>query len=137
MSAILLDTHVLLWLTEHDPNLGLAARRAIDDAARGEGVFVSSISFWEVALLARRGRVELTRSMAEWREAVLHRSGLKEIPLDSAIAIDAVALPGFVHADPADRFLIATARRIGATLMTRDVRIAEYARDGNLVVAEA
>jgi len=82
VSAILLDTHVLLWLTEHDAKLSDATRRAIDDAARGEGVFVSSISFWEIAMLARRGRIELARSIVEWRDAVLDRPGLKEIPLD-------------------------------------------------------
>ena len=98
---------------------------------------MSSISFWEIAMLARRGRIELARSIVEWRDAVLDRPGLKEIPLDSAIAIDAVALPGFAHADPADRFLIATARRIGATLVTRDERIAAYAKDGKFEVAEA
>ena len=37
-------------------------------------------------------------------------------------------LPGDLHGDPADRILVATARRMGARLMTRDRRLLDYGR---------
>ena len=46
--------------------------------------------------------------------------------MDDAVAIEAYALPGRFHADPADRLLVATARVHGLTLVTADKRILKY-----------
>jgi PIN domain nuclease of toxin-antitoxin system len=49
------------------------------------------------------------------------------VPLSPSIAVESWELPGTFHADPADRIIVATARVTGATLLTRDRRILDYA----------
>ena len=104
---MVLDTHVLLWLRRGDQRLGRKARREIDQAWRSDGVGVSAISFWEVAMLERKGRLSLKVPVGPWRREQLEQ-GIVEIPLDGEIGIRAVHLPG-LHADPADRLIVATA----------------------------
>jgi PIN domain nuclease of toxin-antitoxin system len=116
--VILLDTHVLLWLDRDDASLGAQARATITQAWQAGSVAVSAISFWEAALLDQRGRIALGRSAAQWRSDWLE-AGLQELPLDGATALVGAALKDF-HADPADRFITATALRHRACLLTAD-----------------
>jgi PIN domain nuclease of toxin-antitoxin system len=134
---LLLDTHVLVWLTETGGDLAASKRAEIDAAAQGDGLLVSSITFWEVAMLAGRGRITLGRPIGEWRDLTLALQGLSEVPIDNRIALEAAVLPEPLHGDPADRLLIATARLANAHLMTRDARILAYAKCGHLSVVEA
>jgi len=48
------------------------------------------------------------------------------VPVDPAIASSAVSLAGFSHRDPADRMIVATALRLGATLVTADQQLRDY-----------
>ena len=115
---IVLDTHVLLWLDREDPALGPSSRERIRTAWGTGSVAVCAISFWEVAMLAARGRIDLRQSPENWRVDWL-RAGLKEIALDGALAVTAAELAEF-HPDPADRFIAATAMARAATLITAD-----------------
>ena len=124
---ILLDTHVLLWLDAGDPQLGAAARKAIDRALANDQLAVSAISFWESAMLQKRKRIRLHQPLSAWR-AVLLESGLVEIAIDGEVGILAASLPDF-HADPADRLIAATAAMHRATLCTADERILGWSGD--------
>lgn len=115
---ILLDTHVLLWLDRDDASLSVQARARIGEAWDAGRVAVSAISFWEVALLQQRGRVALRCSASQWRSDWLE-AGLQELPLDGATALLGASLSDF-HADPADRFIAATALHHRACLLTSD-----------------
>lgn len=115
---ILLDTHVLLWLDRDDTSLGAQARATIAEAWQAGRVAVSAISFWEAALLDQRGRIALGRSASQWRSDWLE-AGLQELSLDGATALLGASLNDF-HADPADRFITATALRHQACLLTAD-----------------
>jgi PIN domain nuclease of toxin-antitoxin system len=59
-------------------------------------------------------------------------AGIRPAPLTPDIAIDASQLPGEPHGDPADRMIVATARHLGASVVTRDSRILAYARRGHV-----
>ena len=120
----LLDTHALLWLTEGSPELGPRARAAADAALAEGDLAVSAITFWEVAMLQRKRRIELNQTVSAWRERVLSM-GLEEVPVDGAIGIAAATLDG-LHDDPADRLIVTTATRLGAVLVTADQRILEW-----------
>ena len=120
---ILLDTHVLLWLRAGNPRLGPEPRRQIDRAWQSGEVGVSSISFWETALLHARGRIRLTADVGPWRREQLEQ-GLIEIPVDGEIGIRAVSLDDF-HPDPADRLIVATALD-GHRLITADNRMLNW-----------
>ena len=117
---IFLDTHVLLWLRAGERRLGPGTRREIDQAWRSGEVGVSSISFWEIALLQERGRIRLQGDAGPWRRELLEQ-GLIEIPVDGEIGIRAVGLAEF-HADSADRLIVATALG-GHRLVTADKRM--------------
>ncbi len=120
---ILLDTHVLLWLRLGDSRLGFRARREIDQAWQFDGVGVSAISFWEVAMLKDKGRIRFSVDIDLWRREQ-REQGLVEIPVDGAIAIRAGLLPN-MHGDPADRLIVSTALA-GHKLATADRRILNW-----------
>jgi PIN domain nuclease of toxin-antitoxin system len=118
---IVLDTHALLWWTQTPEHLGKAATAAL---RRADRIVVPAIVFWEAALLVRRGRFALKRSqtVAEWAADVLSIPRVFQQPLTAEIAVAAEALE--MHADPADRFVVATAAQLKAPLLTKDALIA-------------
>lgn len=115
---ILLDTHTLAWLDLEPERLGrIAGQRARAAWLVGE-LHVSVISFWEVAVLVRKRKLELAQSVRDWRAALLGAE-IKELPLDGEVACLAEELRG-VNRDPADRFIVATALTWRAPLLTAD-----------------
>jgi PIN domain nuclease of toxin-antitoxin system len=119
--VILLDTHVVVWLASDDPALGQKSC-SLALAARAENrLAVSAISFWEIALLAVKGRLELRDPPARLRAELLD-AGLIELPVTGDVGMLAVELKG-LHGDPADRFIAATAIVHRATLITADARL--------------
>jgi PIN domain nuclease of toxin-antitoxin system len=133
---LLLDTHILIWLAEGHPKLPVKSRRYIDRIAARHGLAVSAISFWEASMLGLKGRIALTRPITDWRNGVLATPGIIEIAVSGDIGIEAVNLPAGLHDDPADRFLVATARLHNFALGTRDFRLLEYANAGHVVATE-
>lgn len=124
---LVLDTHVWVWAAEGmTDRLHSAAAVAIEAAARTSTLAVSAISVWELAMLVKRQRLRLATAVGSWIEASLRPPGVRIIPVGTAIALDSVQLPDFdQHTDPADRLIIATARRHG-TLMTCDEALLEW-----------
>lgn len=116
--VILLDTHSALWLANDNPALGnLSQSIALNARDQGQ-LAISAISFWEIALLANKGRLRLHQAPTMLRDELLG-TGVIELPLTGNIAILAVGLDT-LHGDPADRFIVATAFAHDATLMTAD-----------------
>jgi PIN domain nuclease of toxin-antitoxin system len=122
--VILLDTHVALWLTADSRSLGKRSRRIAKQAAASDQLAISAVSFWEIALLIAKGRLRPPDTAQEMRRQILDE-GVIELPLTGAIAILAGELEG-LHADPADRFIAATAIAHNATLMTADERLLRW-----------
>jgi PIN domain nuclease of toxin-antitoxin system len=119
--VILLDTHVLLWVVLGSDRLGGRARRRIEQEF-GEGeVAVSAMTYWEIATLVSRKRVEMEQGVAEFRRMVMNL-GVAEIVITGEAGIVAGELQAF-HGDPADRLLVATALVHEAGLVTADERI--------------
>ena len=119
---IVLDTHAWVWWVSKPEKLEKRARRAIDKADR---IGVAAISPWEVAMKARLGKLRFDRPPHVWIDDALAddpRTAL--LLLSPRIAVDAADL-SWDHADPADRFIVATARAHDAALITADERICE------------
>ena len=134
---IVVDTHVLIWAVDGDARLGRTARGAIEEAGSTDGIAVSAITPWEIVLLADKGRLRLGCDAAVWIDTALDLPGVHLIPIEPAVAIDSVRLPGSFHADPADRFIVATARYCAAPVLTADGAILKYAAAGHVRVIDA
>jgi PIN domain nuclease of toxin-antitoxin system len=122
--VILLDTHVALWFAAGSNSVGKRCRRIASQAAVESQLAVSAISFWEIALLIAKRRLRSAESAEQTRREILS-FGAVELPLTGEIAILAGELHS-LHADPADRFIAATAIAHDATLVTADDRLLRW-----------
>jgi PIN domain nuclease of toxin-antitoxin system len=134
---LLLDTHVLVWLTDGNLLLGAKTKEAVRLAYREDSALVSAITPWEIALLVRKGRLKLGRDVLDWVHRALGIPGVQLAPLVPEIAVESTRLPWEAHGDPADRILVATARHLGATLVTADRALLEFARQGHFMGMDA
>ena len=128
MTPLLLDTHALVWLAVGDARLSAAARKRIESAAQHQQLWVSAITPWEIGMLVAKGRLILDRDVMDWVGAALALPGIRLAPLDPAVAVASTRLPGELHGEPADRLIVATARHLGATLVTADAALLSYGR---------
>lgn len=126
MKPILLDTHTAIWASEG--RLGKNVTRLIDEAAGQSRLFLSPVSAWEIGMLAEKRKIALAGSAQEYIRALYSQSGAVVAPLTPDVALAAALLPRSLHADPADRFLVATAIAYGADFFTRDSEILRYAK---------
>jgi PIN domain nuclease of toxin-antitoxin system len=126
-TPLLLDTHFWIWLQKGETSVFTGSiRRAIEAAVAAGNLYLSIISVWEVALLQSKGRIELSLPCGLWVQQALAIPGLVLIPMSPEIAVESCNLPKPFHGDPADRIIVATARILGARLLTRDSKIREY-----------
>ena len=119
---MLLDTCALLWLSEGSTRLSKHARQRLAAATL---VYVSAISAFEVGLKHRSGKLALPLPPAEWFAGVVDHHALTVQGLDWDICMAATLLPD-LHRDPCDRFIIATARKLGLPVLTADPNFAAY-----------
>jgi PIN domain nuclease of toxin-antitoxin system len=132
LPPLLLDTHAAVWIAEDQP-LATGAVEAIDAAYRaGSTVFVSAITAWEIGLLVSRNRLSLVARPERWFQRLLAIPGVRLADLSPDILIASSFLPGTPPRDPADRIILATARDLGATLITRDRLLLKYGEDGQV-----
>ena len=122
-----LDTHILVWWVNGDNALSAKAKKAITGTLdRGEEIVISSISAWEISMLIQRGRLLLTTDVESWLDQVAQIDGATFYPVDNEIALKSATLPGNFHKDPADRMIVATARKLALPLVTTDKKILSY-----------
>lgn len=133
---VLLDTHYWIWAQAGDVRqAGPAVVNFIRVAAERDRLLLSIISVWEVALLESKGRITLNKPCDEWIREALATPGLRLAPLTPEIAVASTRLPGFLHGDPADRIIVATARHLGAALLTKDRGLLAYGEQGHVALA--
>lgn len=134
MSPILLDTCALIWLVQ-DEALAQPSVDALQESAESGGtVYLSPITAWEVGLLVARGRLRLRMSPQSWFERASAAPGVKLAAMPPDLLIASSFLPGKPPNDPADRIIAATARELGARLVTRDRVLLDYGRQGHVNV---
>ena len=114
---LLLDTHIWVWSVADDSRLTDTVRRVLGDPSHE--LWISSISTWEVLILAERGRLVLEPDARSWVRQALSDAPMREAPvtIDVALASRSVRLE---NQDPADRFIAASAMVFGLTLVTAD-----------------
>jgi PIN domain nuclease of toxin-antitoxin system len=117
---LLLDTHIWLWGFLEPDRISRRVRRELLDQANER--WLSPISVWELFTLHKKGRIVLDSPAQEW--AMRAMASTTEAPLTHEVALETQALT-MGHRDPADRFLVASARVFGLTLVTADVTLIE------------
>jgi PIN domain nuclease of toxin-antitoxin system len=127
--AVLLDTHIALWLDSGNDRLRPSTRTLIDNCWQNGGtIFLSSVTTWEIALLVDTGRIELDVPVDAWVQRFLDRPGIEGTPLTHRAAARSYQLHHLEHRDPADRLLIATAIELECPLVTYDERIRQFGK---------
>lgn len=126
MNPIFLDTNAALWSAQG--TIAKSAARLIEAATERGELLLSPITAWEVALLAKKGRIHLALPAHDFIRALFDRAGVLTAQLTPTIAAAAAALPAAFPADPADRMIFASAQAYCADLVTRDRAILEFAK---------
>jgi len=132
---LLLDTHVWIWLMSESARLASSkSLQVIQRASKLGSLRIAAISAWEVGMLEAKNRISFPIPCLDWVNQALNAPGVSLVPLLPEIAIESSRLPGTFHGDPADRILVASARKLGAHLVTDDSKIKKYGKDGHLQV---
>lgn len=123
---IVLDTNALIWWISNPEKLSRKAKKTIEEAEKKRAIYISSISVLEIYTLVKKNKLKFNILADNWLEKVESLPYVNFVSMDNKIAVQSVNLPDFLHKDPADRIVIATALQIGAKLITSDRKILDY-----------
>jgi len=117
----LLDTHAAIWAAEDDPKLGQRAKLALLHSGAGDAV-ISDITLLEISMLVKKGKIQIQLSASEYLKRLQFLyPPVRITPNIATLAVD-IPLP---QGDPFDRIIVATARELQLTLLTKDQHITE------------
>jgi len=122
------DTNALIWLDIEPGSLSKEARRLL----RRAHIAVAAITWFEMALLVRGGRVHPKEPIRAWLGRIQQQ--VRSVPISPAIAATAAGLEGGFPEDPFDRIIYATAVEHGWQLVTKDQRLLDYPADRTIAV---
>ncbi len=122
--TVVLDTCAIVWAVSAPEQLSPRAVSLLE--ADDTEVCVSPISCAEIACAVERGRMVIDRHWRLWFRHYVELNGWTVLPVDLESIEEAYALPGSFHRDPADRIIVAEARRRSAPVVTADARILGY-----------
>jgi PIN domain nuclease of toxin-antitoxin system len=123
---IVLDTHAWVWWVTEDRRLSRRAALAIQRAVRGDGVTISMISIWEICKKVEKQQLVLDRPIQDWLDRATAVSGLSLTELTPGILVESCALPQPFPGDPADQMIVATARHLRSSVVTKDRKLGTY-----------
>jgi PIN domain nuclease of toxin-antitoxin system len=136
VKPLLLDTCTLIFMTERT-RMAPAAVETLQAATEGgEITYVSPITAWEVGMLSSRGRLQLLIRPERWFSNLFEVPGVRLAEMSPDVLIASSFLPGKPPKDPTDRIIAATARELGATLITRNRALLDYGAQGYVAVLE-
>jgi PIN domain nuclease of toxin-antitoxin system len=114
---LLLDTHIWLWSVLEPERLARRIEKEIQDTTNE--LWLSPISVWELIVLWQKGRIVPGEDIETWIPDALRSLPLQEAPVTYEVARETGRLR-LSQRDPADRFLLATAKVFELTLVTAD-----------------
>jgi PIN domain nuclease of toxin-antitoxin system len=117
---LLLDTHIWIWDSMEPGRIKPEVSRELDNPENTR--YLSAVSIWELGLLVEKKKMHLHEPFDSWIERSQASLLLEEVALTWSVAREERAM-GWSHKDPADRFLVATARVFGLTLVTADEQL--------------
>jgi PIN domain nuclease of toxin-antitoxin system len=117
---ITVDTHIIIWDALKPKALSNKAKKAIDDANQSDGIIISGISLWEIAMLMEKKRIKIEIPYLEFIDLVMGSNNYILKGITPGIADMSVNLPNDINQDPADRIICATSIVNNAHLVTAD-----------------
>lgn len=117
---LLLDTHIWVWSVAKSARVGSKLARTLRNPE--SEIWLSPINVWELLLLGEKRRISLLPTAEEWIQAAMRRLPFREAPLTLEVVMETTRVKT-PHRDPADRFLVATARVFDLILVTADQRL--------------
>ncbi len=126
---ILVDTHIVLWLTSEPEKLSKGAKDALDEARQnGTGIAISAFTLLELTILYGLRRIRLAISLESFLDELERRFVV--LPINARTCARMLTLPASYPKDPADRVIGATALVEGMGLVTadREIRRAKVVR---------
>jgi PIN domain nuclease of toxin-antitoxin system len=121
--VLVLDTHVVVWKSLAPERISLHARRELSSAEKEEGLIISDITFWEIAMLINKKRLVLPVSYLEFIHLIRLSTTYRVQPITPEIAELSTHIDPHINADPADRLISATALIMSAPLVTADTNL--------------
>lgn len=121
-ALIVLDTHVLIYDALTPGKLSSRARKAIESASAENQVACSDISLWEIAMLISRKRLDAAMDARQFLDDMVAARAVRVLPISAEIAVLSQS-DLFLHGDPADRLIAATALLYRAPLVTSDAQL--------------
>jgi len=126
MVTYLLDTHVWVWWHLAPLRLSPAALTTIRNTESYEELLLCSISILELGTLVNKGKISISMPLNDWVESAIKLIKIRVVDLTLDDAVEAAGLPVSFHNDPADRLIVAAARRRGTVIITADRAIRDY-----------
>lgn len=120
----LVDTHTLIWAITEKEKLSRLVRQTLENT--DNNIFVSAITFWEIALKFSKGKMELQGILADQFPELSLQMGFQLIPLSVDESASYHKLNTTNHKDPFDRMLIWQAIKRNFIFITKDDSIAQY-----------
>lgn len=123
--TVVLDTCALIWWSLDPDKLSDQAKLACDEMEIEKNGLVASISLWEIAIKIKNKKLDLGVSLTTYVETLQKSDVIKIIPIDENLWLESVALE-WDHKDPADRVIVALAKKYQANLITADQIIMKF-----------
>jgi PIN domain nuclease of toxin-antitoxin system len=120
VSRLLLDTHIWLWAFLEPHKISSQVHQSLSDSKNAR--FLSAVSIWEAILLVEKKRLDVRQDFAQWCDKSQQELALTPVGMSWKVAHE-LRFTIIGYSDPADRFLVATARTYEMTLITADARI--------------
>ncbi len=130
MNDLLLDSCAVIWMGTNTRMDDIAVKRINDSYHCGRKIYVSPITAWELGGMVSKGRIRLKLSVTDWFESFTNQNAIDICDLTAHILSYSWGLPGNPPNDPADKIIIATARALNLSIITRDQLILDYAAEG-------
>ena len=119
----LLDTHTIMWYVGNSPNpLSLNMKELISN--NENYIYLSSVSLWEIAIKVNLGKLTLSLTFDKFLDRIMN-SDFNILQIENEYLRKLADLP-FLHKDPFDRLLIATAVAENLVIITADESIHKY-----------
>ena len=121
--AYLFDTHALIFWNNNE-SVSEKFINFFDNQMQKGNLYVSSIAFWEIALLVKKGRMSMS-NVHVWKNEILSNTNIRLIEPSALEMINSILLPDY-HKDPFDRLLVAQAKQNNLLIVTKDRNIYKY-----------